>query len=68
MTRFQVARRRAMHARNLRAHDQGWRAANDEPDVFGPARGLLTALSLTIVLWLAMGGLMLWFVDILAAA
>lgn len=52
---------------DLRRHSIGWRAANqDEIDVFGPARGLLVALGLAILLWLVMGGLLIWSIEILA--
>lgn len=49
-------------------HAYYWRASNDEPNVFGPPRAMLVTLGLAIVLWIVMGALLFWSVDLLAVA
>ena len=51
-------------------HAQSWRAANDEQedDALGAAKGILLALALCALSWIALAAVGVWALEILVGA
>lgn len=51
--------------RPVQQHAQGWRDQQPADDRLDAARGIVTALALTALLWVVFGGLALWAIELL---